>query len=91
MESVLYDQFLQIVQIGDEDLARKFVLDHIDEFSESTKIAIMGGVFADILKDAADGATALADTQEKGIEAMHSIEKLKQELAIHSPAEEEAA
>ena len=39
----LYEQFLTIVQTGDEAAAREFISKHQSEFSEATKIAILGG------------------------------------------------
>ncbi|MBI5470435.1 hypothetical protein HY968_03940 [Candidatus Kaiserbacteria bacterium] len=77
MDTALYDHFLSIVQSGDEDAAREFIAKHVNEFSESAKIAIMGGSLGEMLEEAAEGAEKLAQAQEDSVEALENIGTLK--------------
>ncbi len=42
MAPSLYDQFVFIVNTGDEDLAKEFLKKNKDKFSDATRIAIEG-------------------------------------------------
>jgi hypothetical protein len=76
----LLDQFFSIVDKGDEEKARKFLLDHLNEFPEESRDAIITAFVEDALTKEADGSVLMGALKKKGIEEAHSLSSFKKEL-----------
>ncbi len=76
----LYDQFLQIARAGDEEAAKKFLADHLNEFPEETRNEILFAFYEQaVLKQADEVATDVAMKQE-GLEALTVLEKAQKDI-----------
>lgn len=80
----LYNSFIALVEEGDEDKARAFLVDHLNEFPEETRKEIAFAFFVDAVKK----ESAVSETQKKGIEIMKSLDEVE---AILSDASKAAA
>lgn len=76
----LYNQFFQIVERGDETAARKFILDHLNEFDEDSKNEILFGLFEDALATQVNNAGAIADFKKKGAAMLKDMAQERRDL-----------
>ena len=78
----LYNSFIAFVEQGDEEGARAFLVDHLNEFPEETRKEIAFAFFVDAVKKEA----AVSEAQKKGIEIMKSLDEVEALLADASKA-----
>jgi hypothetical protein len=84
----LYNEFLELLNKGDEAAARKFVTDNIKNFPEEVQDKIIFAFFEDAVNKEAAGIQGVAEIQKEGMEAMSQIEKAKKILEDQVKAEE---
>ncbi len=76
----LYEEFLRIAESGDEDAAKKFLADHVNEFPEKTRDEILFAFFEEALLKKADAITGRATMQQQGMDAIALLQKAKKDL-----------
>lgn len=76
----LYDQFRQISETGDEEAAKKFLEQHLNEFPEETRDEILFALFEDSLVQQANAVNENTLLKEHGIAALDTLQSAKKEL-----------
>lgn len=69
----LYNSFIALVEEGDEEKARAFLIDHLNEFPEETKKEIAFAFFVDAVKKDA----TVSEVQKRGLEIMKDLDEIK--------------
>ena len=78
----LYNSFIDFIEKGDEDGARAFLVEHLNEFPEEMKKEIAFAFFVDAVKKEA----AVSEIQKKGLEIMKEFDEVESMLADASAA-----
>ena len=80
----LREEFMKIVQSGDEAKARQFLVDHFKEFPESTQDVISVAFLEEALakKNAEDAL--IADFRKEGLATLNVLGRAKEELEKHA-------
>ncbi len=76
----LYEEFLRIAESGDEDAAKKFFADHVNEFPEETREEILFAFMEEALLKKADSITGSATVKQGGVETIEALIKAKKDL-----------
>lgn len=76
----LYNQFLEIIERGDEEETRNFLLVHFDEFPDNIKSYIVGSFFEEAVDKAYYALTAQQEYFSQILETQEALEKLKKIL-----------
>lgn len=76
----LYNEFLALVNKGDEAGARKFLVENLNKFPEEAQDKITFSFFEEALMKETEGVQEIADMQKQGLDAMSQIEKAKKVL-----------
>ena len=71
----LYNGFKEIVNKENEEAARQFLTDHINEFPEDVKNGIILTLFEDAVNEAANKELAVLEFKREGIEIMTALEQ----------------
>ena len=77
--TTLYQQFADILEGGDEPVARKFLVDHIKEFPEDVQASIMMLFFEEALSHA-NAELDIMDMQKQGLERLDFLKKTESVL-----------
>lgn len=83
----LVDQFFSIVNEGDEEKARKFLLGHIKEFPEESRNAIITAFVEDAVAKQANEDALMAGLKTEALETAHAISAFKKEAEKHAKLE----
>ena len=80
----LREEFMKVVEAGDEAAARTFLIDHLKEFPPDMQDAITVAFLEEALvkKNTEDGL--ISDFQTKGLAALDVLGKAKEELEKHA-------
>jgi len=76
----LYNEFIALVNKGDEAGARKFLVDNLKKFPEEAQDKITFAFFEEALMKETEGMQEIADMQKQGLDAMSQIDKAKKIL-----------
>lgn len=76
----LYNQFLEIIEKGDEERARDFLITHFDEFPDDIKTNIVGAFFEEAVDKLYYALTAEQEYFSQILETKEALEKLKKIL-----------
>ena len=76
----LRDEFMKVVETGNEQAAKDFIIDHLKEFPESAQTKIISAFFFDALEKEADGIEKRAVLQKEALAAFVDIEKAEKKL-----------
>lgn len=71
----LYQQFKDVAAAGNEEDARKFLIDHLNEFPEDVKNGITLALFEDALNEASAQESAEANLKQESIDVMNALEQ----------------
>lgn len=69
----LYDQFIKLVEKGDESKARDFLLANINSFPQDVQDGIILALLQEALADKKNDAELLLNFQKQAVEAMHNL------------------
>lgn len=78
----LYNSFIALVEKGDEDAARMFLVDHLNEFPEEMRKEIAFAFFVDAVKK----DMVISEAQKKGLEIMKDLDEVQMILSDASKA-----
>lgn len=78
----LYNSFIALIESGDEDAAKKFLIDHLNDFPEETRKEIAFAFFV----EAVNKEAVISEAQKKGIEIMKSLDEVEEILNDASKA-----
>jgi hypothetical protein len=76
----LYDQFMVYVDKGDEEGAKKFLIDNLQKFPEDVQDKITFAFFEEAIKSEAEDIKNIGEMQREGLDAMGKIDKAKKIL-----------
>jgi len=76
----LYNTFLEFVEKGDEEGARAFVIEHLNEFPEETREKLVFTFLVDAAISTGDQVAAVHSMQLEGKELLEEITKAEQVL-----------
>jgi len=76
----LYNQFLEIIEKGNEEEARDFLISHFDEFPDDIKSSIVGVFFEEAVDKSYYALTAQIEYFRQILETKEVLEKLKRML-----------
>ena len=80
MNDSLKEQFLKIVESGDEKAAKHFLIIHIKEFSEETQDDIITAFFEDALQKKAGDINRVTTIQKNLLAELEEMEKVEQTI-----------
>ena len=80
MPDELYKEFLAIIDSGDEQKARDFLVTHLKEFPQETQDTIVMAFFEEALTQSAEDSAAISKFQKEGLEMVDVMEKMKMKL-----------
>ncbi len=75
MNQSLQEQFLKIIETGDEEAAEKFLIAHIQEFSEPLQKKIAFAFLEKTVRKQTTETEAIIDFQKQALAAFDDIEK----------------
>lgn len=75
-----YNEFLRISEAGDEAAARTFLSEHLAEFPEETRDAILFASLEEALLNRADAIKENATLQQEGLDAFTQLKNAKSEF-----------
>jgi DNA polymerase III delta prime subunit len=76
----LREEFIKLVQKGDEAKARQFLVDHFKEFPESTQDAILTAFIEEAVTKKNREESAVASFRKEGLTNMEALGQAKKEL-----------
>lgn len=76
----LYNEFLKVVEAGDEQKAKDFLVDHLEEFPKELQDNIIMAFFEEALSKEKTGSAAIKKFQSEGIKLMKELESEKSEV-----------
>ncbi len=76
----LYNQFYAVVQKGDEEAAKAFIVEHFKEFPEAVQDKITFAFFEDALDKSVEEDGQMADFKGKGLEILEALGDVKKAL-----------
>ncbi len=76
----LMKEFSEVVARGNEEDARKFLVDNLKKFPQDVQDKIIGAFFEEALSRKASGLNAVADFQKDGLSAVNNLEQGKRQL-----------
>jgi hypothetical protein len=80
VSDVLMKEFSEVVARGNEEDARKFLVDNLKKFPEDVQEKIVGAFFEEALSKKAEGLHTVADFQKEGLDAINDLEQGKRQL-----------
>ena len=78
----LYQQFYSVVQSGDEDAAKRFLIEHFTEFDEDVQGELLSAFFEEAVED----RLRVARTQAAALDASRKLEALNSAVADREKA-----
>jgi hypothetical protein len=76
----LRDEFMKVVETGNEQDAKDFIIDHLKEFPEAAQQKIISAFFFDALEKESDTIEKRAAIQKEALSAFADIEKAESKL-----------
>ena len=76
----LLGEFMKVVETGNEQAAKDFIIDHLKEFPEEAQTKIISAFFFDALEKEADGIEKRAALQKEALAVFADIEKAESKL-----------
>jgi hypothetical protein len=76
----LYDEFLALVDKGDESAAKKFLMDNFQKFPKDVQDSLTFVFFEEALASSTKGVEEIAEMQKEGMEALSQIGKARKAL-----------
>lgn len=76
----LYTELMNLIEAGDEAVAREFLTAHLTEFPEEVQNKIAFAFFEESVLNQVEEESAIREFQEEGIETMSQLKKLKKGL-----------
>jgi hypothetical protein len=76
----LRDEFMKVVETGNETAAKDFIIDHLKEFPEEAQVKIISAFFFDALEKESDTIEKRAALQKEALAAFADIEKAEKNL-----------
>ncbi len=74
------DEFITIIETGDEDAARRFLLKHANEFPEEIRNSIAADFFEEVLSGRLRKEESNAALLKSALSIMKEIDKARKEL-----------
>ena len=75
----LRHEFAQLLKRGDEEAARRFLLEHLKEFPQDTQDAITIAFLEDALSQSANGNKTMANFRAQGMAILETLGEAKEE------------
>ena len=76
----LRDEFMKVVDTGNERATKDFIIDHLKEFPDEVQTDIISAFFLDALESEADAIETRAAIQRQALAALADIEKAEKML-----------
>ena len=76
----LRDEFMKVVETGNEQAAKDFIIDHLKEFPQEVQTKIISAFFFDALEKESDTIEKRAALQKEALAAFADIEKAESKL-----------
>jgi hypothetical protein len=76
----LYADFMKVVETGNEQAAKDFIIDHLKEFPESGQTKIISAFFFDALEKESDTIEKRAALQKEALSIFADIEKAEKNI-----------
>jgi hypothetical protein len=76
----LYSTFLKLIESGDEQAGKDFLIEHLDEFPDEVRKSIILAFFEDALIRQDRTSQAFVDFEKQGLEAVNTAEKIRSAL-----------
>ena len=76
----LRDEFMKVVDTGNERAAKDFIIDHLTEFPDEVQTDIISAFFLDALEKEADAIETRAAIQRQALAALADIEQAQKTL-----------
>lgn len=83
MEDALIDKLGQLMEGGDEKAARKFIIEHFDEFPADVQGELAVELFREAMQSDLSEREAIAKLKEEAIEAMEALDSLDDKKATN--------
>jgi hypothetical protein len=80
MSDKLYEEFMKIVQSGDEVKAREFLVANLKQFPQETQDKIVMAFFQEAVSKSKEDADLISNFQKQGLQMVDEIEKSKAKL-----------
>jgi hypothetical protein len=80
VSDILMKEFAEVVACGDEEAARKFLVDNLKQFPQDVQNKIISAFFEEALSKRSSGLHAVADFQKEGLRAINDLEQGKKKL-----------
>jgi hypothetical protein len=80
VSEALMKEFSEVAARGNEEDARKFLIDNLKKFPQDVQDKIVSGFFEEALTKKASGLHAVADFQKKGLGMISDLEQGKKKL-----------
>lgn len=80
---IAYDELMKLLEADDEEGAKKYLTDHVNEFSDEVQQKIVALFFKEALSASAakvGGDSSVAGFQNMGMDALRGLEKEKKVL-----------
>lgn len=75
--SDLYKTLTELIEAGDEQVVRDYILDHLKEFPEDVQKKIIFEFFDDAVDKSIEANTQKSQLQKEGLSAIAEIEKVE--------------
>ncbi|HVN26593.1 MAG TPA: hypothetical protein VMT99_03010 [Candidatus Paceibacterota bacterium] len=80
MTNDIVERLQEVVAAGDEAAAREFVMQHLHEFSDEDRRAIIVSLATEALSRDAEEIDGLLSLQENGVKTVHALEKIQEKI-----------
>jgi len=80
VSDALMKEFSEVVARGNEEDARRFLVDNLKKFPQDVQDKIITAFFEEALSKKANGLRAVADFQKEGLKAVNDLEQGKRKL-----------
>ena len=76
----LYDNLSLVMQEGDEEKAKRFLIDNFKSFPEENQKEITAAFVVEAIENEADRINAVTEMQKQGLSTIANLEKIKSNL-----------
>lgn len=76
----LFEELIKVVETGNEQAAKDFIIDHLKEFPEDAQKKIISAFFFDALEKESDTIEKRAVLQKEALSVFADIEKAEKKL-----------
>lgn len=75
-----YEKLIEVVNVGDEEKAKDYLTEHLNEFPEEIQNKIIFSFFEEAVASQAEEEEALNKFKKEGLESLNTLQKLKKGL-----------